>query len=200
MGLMIQTVAEIAGAKLEVHGAANKQAPTLTGKFPYLETDNQTIFDAEAIAQHIARLNPQAGLNGNTQFQKAMVNEWISWCQTKWLPVMHGPLLPVLGHSKNFDQKEYSRKLSDTTKVAKDLDSHLHDRDWIIGDKISLADVYVGTCFIVCFQTLFDAGVRNGMPNLAKWFDRFIKHHAVVNNFGIIRPCNKAMTPSPSGN
>ena len=90
--------------------------------YPYLVTENDTIFDGEAIAQHIARFNPAAGLNGDTQFQKAMVNEWISWCQLKWLPVMHGPLLPVLGYGKEFDKDKYVEALRETMKVAIELD------------------------------------------------------------------------------
>lgn len=91
---------------------------------------------------------------------------------------MHGPLLPVLGYSRNFDQKEYNKALSQAKSVAKELDSHLkhNNVDWIVYDKISLADIYIGTCFVSCFQTIFDAGMRNGMPHLAKWFDLFSKH------------------------
>jgi len=189
MGLMCQAVAEIAGAKLNVHLTTDRVAPTLFQKFPYLATENATIDDGEAIAQHIARFNPQAGLNGNTQFQKAMVNEWIAWCQTEWLPVLHGPLLPVLGHARNFDQKEFQAALGKAKSVAKELDSHLkhNNVDWIVYDKISLADIYIGTCMTACFQTIFDAGFRTGMPHLAKWFELFSKHPAVSESFGHIK-------------
>lgn len=61
---MIKTVADIVGAEIKMHHGATKQAPTVTGRYPYLETKDNQIFDSEAIAQHIARYNPQAGLNG----------------------------------------------------------------------------------------------------------------------------------------
>lgn len=131
-----------------------------------------------------------------------MVNEWISWCQTKWLPIMHGPLLPVLGFSKNFDQKAYSEALAAAKKVAKELDDHLKhaelssEQHWIVYDKISLADIYLGVCFTACFQTIFDAGVRNAFPHLSKWFERYTHHHSVIENFGVIKMCTKAIKPS----
>jgi len=50
MGLMIQAIAEIAGAKLNVRFTNEAEAPTLLKKYPYLVTENETIFDAEAIA------------------------------------------------------------------------------------------------------------------------------------------------------
>ena len=156
MGLMIQTVADVVQAKINVHISNDKEAKTIFGRYPYLTTENETLCTAESIAQHIARLNPQAGLNGTTQFQKAMVNEWIAWCESKWLPIMHGPLLPVLGF-KPIDQKEYAKALAEAKKIAKELDDHLKHQEqhsnfhWIVYDHMSLADIFIGSCFITCF-------------------------------------------------
>jgi hypothetical protein len=35
---------------------------------------------------------------------------------------MHGPLLPVLGYGKEFDQKKYASALGEVMKVAIELD------------------------------------------------------------------------------
>lgn len=40
---------------------------------------------------------------------------------------MHGPLLPVLGYAKDFDQKEYAKALAEAKKVAMELDKHLKE-------------------------------------------------------------------------
>lgn len=68
--------------------------------------------------------------------------------------------------------------------------------DWIVYEKPSLADIFIGSCFITVFQTIFDQGVRLGVPHLSKWFDRFCKHLAVVEFFGHIKVCKKATIPS----
>jgi len=47
---MIKTVADIVGAEIKIHHGATKQAPTVTGRYPYLETKDNQIFDSEAIA------------------------------------------------------------------------------------------------------------------------------------------------------
>ena len=47
---MIKTVAEIAQAKLNVRYVKEGEAPTHMKNYPYLVTENETIFDAEAIA------------------------------------------------------------------------------------------------------------------------------------------------------
>lgn len=71
--------------------------------------------------------------------------------------------------------------------------------EWIVYDKISLADVYIGTQFVLPFQTIFDAGVRNAIPYLTKWFERFTKNYAVVESFGAIKMCQKAIKPQATG-
>ena len=70
---------------------------------------------------------------------------------------MHGPLLPVLGYGKEFDQNKYVEALRETMKVAIELDAHSKHQqegnlmEWIVYNKISLADVFIGTCFITVF-------------------------------------------------
>lgn len=66
---------------------------------------------------------------------------------------------------------------------------------WVVYEKISLADIYLGVCFTAFFQTIFDKGVRNGFPFLSKWFERFTNHPAVIAYFGHIKMCTKAIKP-----
>lgn len=55
-----------------------KRHPSLS--FPYIETaDGQIIFEDLAIAQHLARQNRPSGIYGNTMFEEAQVDQWISW-------------------------------------------------------------------------------------------------------------------------
>ena len=41
--------------------------------------------------------------------------------------------------------------------------------------------------------------MRNEVPYLTKWFERFAKHHSVLEVFGAIRLCKKALKPALSG-
>lgn len=50
MGLMIQTVADVVGAKINIHLSSDKDAKTLIGRYPYMVTENETLFTAESIA------------------------------------------------------------------------------------------------------------------------------------------------------
>jgi hypothetical protein len=52
---------------------------------------------------------------------------------------------------------------------------------------------------VLAFQTIFDAGFRKAMPNLASWFERFSQSKDVQKRFGIIKPCAKAMKVQEAG-
>jgi hypothetical protein len=45
------------------------------------------------------------------------------------------------------------------------------------------------------FQTIFDAGFRKAMPNMAKWFETITATPSFVKRFGIIKACAKALKP-----
>jgi len=68
---MLHIVDDICGTEMEVEvneGAC--EAPN--GRFPYLKTaDGTLVFEVEAIAKHIARMNPGANLLGKTPFVEA---------------------------------------------------------------------------------------------------------------------------------
>lgn len=61
-------------------------------------------------------------------------------------------------------------------RLAKILDDNLKGKQWLVGDTISLADLYLGACCAVAFQTTLDAGFRKAMPNFSAWFKNWSQH------------------------
>ena len=132
-------------------------------------SDGTTLFDTDAMLNHISRSNPEANLTGTTVFEGAKVNEWMGWCQNEWLPKMHGPLMPLLGFGPP-DQKKFTEGVKVTKELAKVFNNYLNGNNWIAGKSMTIADLYVGTMFMLSFQTVFDDGFRKAMPHLTKWF------------------------------
>lgn len=59
------------GANFDVEITDDKSRSP-NGRFPMLEAaDGSKIFEVEAVAKHIARMNPGAGLLGKNAFQEA---------------------------------------------------------------------------------------------------------------------------------
>ena len=144
---LVQVVADICEVELQVEVTLEKSnAPN--GRFPYLETaDGTIIFEVEAVAKHIARMNPSKNLLGKSLFNEAQVNQWIHWCQTTWLKAIHPPLFGVYGIGRPISPADFSAGIKEMKVAAKALDTHLKGKQWIAGDSISLADLYCGACF-----------------------------------------------------
>ena len=94
---MIQIVSDITNAGVEIV-VTNEKSKSITGRFPYLETENGTIIShSEAICKHIARMNLESGLLGKTAFGHAKIDEWITWSQTAWLSGMRPCIYMLFG-------------------------------------------------------------------------------------------------------
>lgn len=79
---LVQIVASLAGTNLEVVRVGAEEAKKSTISFPYIKTaKDETIFEASAIAAHLARMNPASGLSGVGAFQEASVNQWVAWSE-----------------------------------------------------------------------------------------------------------------------
>jgi len=103
--------------------------------------------------------------------------------------------MPVLGHGPP-SMDRYNAGSKECKRIAKILDNHLEGRKWLIGDSMTIADLYLGASFILAFQMLFDKGFRKAHKNLSEWFTNFSKHSAVIKRFGKVALCEVALKPS----
>lgn len=187
-------MADIVGADCEVV-VSKEKSKSVTGLFPYLETeDGSVISQCEAICKHVARMNLASGIIGNTNFENAKINEWIQWSQTSFIYAMHEASQMIYGQQK-FNLNQYNSHISQMQAQAKILNNYLQDKEWLVGNQITLADIYVGSNMIPAFQLIFDPGFRKGMKNLNAWFDRFCINPFVMRRYGMIMPCAKPMRP-----
>lgn len=109
----------------EVQSGASK---AVTGAFPYLETsDGQIICEAEAVAKHVARMNPSNNLLGKNAFEEAKINEWISWVQSDWNPAAQQAVGAVYG-AKSIESSAFSEAVKEVKVLGKMLDGHLKDK------------------------------------------------------------------------
>ena len=189
--------ADLAGQKVEVvfkdAAAANEKefkAKNVTGKFPMLELESgELIFESGAIAQHFARQG--AGLYGQTPFETAKCDEWISFTQSNLWPALMPVARSVLGHTV-VPQAEFTAAVAKLKSLAKVLNSYLADKHFLVGESLSVADVIASCALLVAFQTVFDAGFRKGMPHVSAWFERCMGLPSFVRCLGYVKMTDKA--------
>jgi elongation factor 1-gamma len=77
-----------------------------------------------------------------------------------------------LNHSKQSDAIQTFTGLYDRfLKRLQDLDSVLLHKTFLVGERITLADVFVVTSLTNAFTGLVDAAAREKLPNLVRYVD-----------------------------
>ena len=186
---LLQVAADLVGSKLEIaEGAAVKDS--VTGTLPYAEVGNAKLSEVSSIALHLARMKTDAGLLGKTAFQTAKVEEWMAWSVSSFEHALAGATSAVF--TNGGDAKKHNEAVNKLKQLAQALDKELEGKKWILGDKFSLADLYVGAQFATAFQTVISPdGFGKAAPNLVRWFADFCAEKSVVARFGVIKSCTK---------
>ena len=149
----------------------------------------------DAIAQHIARMSPGNSLLGSDPFEEAQINQWLAWCQTAYMQNngMHTAILAIFGIYDKLDAAKFNESVKATKEMAKVLNKALAGKQWLVGNQMTLADIYVFSICASSFQTILDGGFRKAMANLNKWFDAVSSNQAIVKRFGQVKACAKAL-------
>lgn len=111
------------------------------GKLPALVDGEMTITESAAILLYLAEKFPEKGLAPGDLRQRAQLYQWLLFTVTE----LEQPLWRIARHTNIYpkDQRlpadvELARK--DFTPMAEVLEAHMQDREFILGDRVSVAD------------------------------------------------------------
>ncbi|HEX3688216.1 MAG TPA: glutathione S-transferase family protein [Solirubrobacteraceae bacterium] len=153
---------EIAGA--ERRSAAHLERHPL-GRVPALELDDGTVmFESAAICLQLADLHPDAGLTAPLgSSERALVYQWVLFAMTE----LEGPLFRWFGEIRDgITEPSAAQKRFGDGAAA--LQTALDGRDWVLGDRFTVADV-------MCASILSGAqsrGLLDPWPGLAAYVER----------------------------
>ena len=157
-----------------------------SGHFPFLETaDGKTIFESVAIAQYIARAAGQQGFLGQGAFEEAQVEQWVSFTQSTITPTVRKIAAHYWGSKP--DDAGIKGTESQLKKAATVLNAALNGKSWLVGERLTLADIVAFNILIIGFTFSFDAGVCKAFPNVAAWFAKMSKLPVVARTAGYIK-------------
>jgi len=72
-------------------------------------------------------------------------------------------------------------------EAVKVLNGQLGDRAWIVGDRLTLADIVTFNALIVPYTFSLDGGFRKAMPKAAEWFLKMSKLPVVTRTAGYVK-------------
>jgi glutathione S-transferase len=163
----------------EERGSAEHRARHPLGRVPALELDDGTVmFESAAICLALADLHLDAGLIAPLQTpERALVYQWALFAMTE----LEGPLYRWIHDAAENPGDSTGRERFAAAAAA--IESALEGRDWLLGDRFSVADV-------LCASVLGSANTRGLLaqwPGLEAYVERgearpaFIEAAAISN-------------------
>jgi len=154
------------------------------GKIPTLQTPEGGIWESNSIARYVARLADK-GLFGRNAFEAAEVDQWLDWVRGD-LEIAGGVwLYPIFGYLPNNPQATEAAK-ADIAKALGILNNHLKTRTFLVGERITLADIVVETTLLNFYKNVFDEKYRKPFQNVNRWFNTLINQPNFIKVQGTV--------------
>ena len=165
-----------------------------TGTFPFLETSEGILSESRAIENYLA-MKHKPELLGENDLEKAQVRQWSDFAIFEIGYCAKEIIYPIFGWKKYC--KESADKANNKVKdFMRTLDAKLKDKEFVLGNKITLADVTLFRELKYFFQLVFPKGLRDKVfPNVAKWFTKLSETEEVKKVYGKILLCNQPLKP-----
>ena len=141
------------------------------GKIPVLDTPSGPLFESNAIARYVARLRPDVGLYGDNFYQQAQVDQWLDFSANELEPARAVWAYTVSGALPSNNPKPLQEAKKDVEAALKVLDGHFLHHTYLVGNRVTLADIAIFTTLILPYSQLLSPQLQQQFPNLLRWFN-----------------------------
>ncbi|KAK4046079.1 hypothetical protein OIO90_006632, partial [Microbotryomycetes sp. JL221] len=188
----ILVAAQLEGLNLE---SVNVQMPTDAayrkkfplGRIPAYENGEFLLTESVAIANYVAGLNNKAGLLGKSKEDQALVQQFASWANMHLLVALGGWVRPLAGLDSYNKPAVEASKAKTLTELAY-LEQILQTRTFLVGDRITIADLFTVAALIRGFEFVLDAEFRKSHVNVTRYFNTVVNQEAYNTVLGGVAP------------
>jgi len=188
--------AQFSGAEVAVagdfkFGETNKTDAFLKkfplGKVPAFEgTDGTWLFESNAIAYYVA----SESLRGASLVDQAFVQQWVSFADNELLPASCTWVFPTLGIMQ-YNKQNTERSKEEVKKALGLLNKHLETRTFLVGERITLADISVACNPLLLYQHVLEPSFREPFLNVNRWFVTLVNQPQFKKVIGEFTLCAK---------
>ncbi|KAF9936462.1 Elongation factor 1-gamma [Mortierella alpina] len=180
-----QIVAKYNGLEVKVDdkfvmGTTNK-TPEWIRKFgasqvPAFEgTDGTVIIESGAIAYYLAHYKEKSALVGRSKSEEAHIQQWIQFIDSSVGPPLGQWLFPLIAPERVPYNKATETQAIETVKSKlKTLEHHLVKKTYLVGERVTLADISAATSLLLAFKHIFDPQFRKEFPAMTRWFTTIV--------------------------
>merc|ERR1739848_792888 len=175
-----------------VFGETNKSADFLKkfplGKVPAFEgSDGTVLTESNAIAYYVANEELRGGSAAEA---RAAVVQWMCWVDSDVLPAACTWVFPTMGIMQ-YNKNQTDRAKEDVKSALEYLNTHLLSKTFLVGERVSLADIAVCCTMLSLFKTVLDPAFRKPFVNVTRWFTTVVNQPNVKAVLGQVTLCAK---------
>lgn len=182
--------AKIANADVTLAGEDLPHDKFPLGVTPAYDDGNVQLFGAEAIAVHLAG---QALKPANC----TEVVQWLQWAEGHLLPNVLGYVLPSVS-AVHINEKEVESARIELLEQLGLLNKILLKKTFLVGERMSLADISVAMDLLPAYQYVLDEPTRAPLANLNRWFKTIVNQPVVLDVLGEVKFAPESAKFDPS--
>uniref|UniRef100_A0A182QHF6 Elongation factor 1-gamma n=1 Tax=Anopheles farauti TaxID=69004 RepID=A0A182QHF6_9DIPT len=181
-----------------VFGETN-QSEAFLAKFPYgkvpaYETqDGKYLTESNAIAQYVANEQLRGGAN---EFHRAEVQSFLSFADNELLPAVQSWTFPVIGIVA-YNKNNVERAKEELRRGLSALNARLLKQTYLVGERITLADVVVFSTLLHAYEYVLDPAFRAPFGAVNRWFNTLLNQPQVKAVVKTVTLCAKPAQADP---
>ncbi len=153
---------------------------------PTLQDGDFTLWESNAIVRYLTRKYGDGTLLPDTAEEVALADQWMDWQRSRITPPTAGVFAAIVRREPaDRDQTMISKLSAQAASAFTILDAHLSDRNFIVGNRLTMADVPMGAQAYRYFNLEIE---RPSLPNVEAWYARLQEREAyrthIMNPFG----------------
>lgn len=117
--------------------------------------------------------NEKTTLLGKTKKDYASILRWMSFANTEVLPPIGAWFRPLVGRDP-FNKKNVEDNMKAALKALHTLEEHLLVNTYLVGERLTLADLFTAGVLVRGWQYFFDKKWREEHPNVTRWYETVV--------------------------
>jgi elongation factor 1-gamma len=177
-------------------GVDNK-SPEFLGKFPlgkvpaFEGSDGFCLFESSAIAKYVASAKESSPIAGKGIKEQALISQFIAISTNELSPIISAWYYPAVGfYPVNAAALEKAK--TDSKRILGMLNQHLLTRTYLVGERVTLADINVAAHLFNLFQKCFEPNFVAEFVNVIRWFNTITNQSHFQAVFGSVSFCTVA--------
>lgn len=135
--------------------------------------------------RYLASLNDSKGLLGTSPQDAASIQQWIGYAETDLFFPLSQPSYMNLGYAP-YNKQQADFAFTQLEKALTALESVLKTRTFLVGERITLADITVASMLRFAFLYVVDSKLRAAFPHTVRYYKSVAHNHVISKVFGEI--------------